>query len=91
MNKDKERNFLIEYFDLCKKHGISIEGCGCCGSPYLSELEPDYWHHAKEEDFINVDDVVRSFNDPKIESEYDLTDEQKKQIGLKAILGNNES
>lgn len=27
--------FLTELTALTKKHGIAIEGCGCCGSPSL--------------------------------------------------------
>lgn len=28
-------NFLNEYKSLCKKYNVSIEGCGCCGSPFI--------------------------------------------------------
>ena len=31
--------FLEELSELTKKYNISIEGCGCCGSPYLVNLE----------------------------------------------------
>ncbi|MGN7135838.1 hypothetical protein [Streptomyces pseudogriseolus] len=29
-------SFLQELTDLTNKYGIVVEGCGCCGSPYLS-------------------------------------------------------
>ena len=29
--------FLLELRELTRKHGISIGGCGCCGSPFLDE------------------------------------------------------
>lgn len=29
--------FLADLSALTKKHGIVIGGCGCCGSPYLTE------------------------------------------------------
>ena len=32
-------NFLKELSDLTKKYNIEIGGCGCCGSPYLNDLE----------------------------------------------------
>jgi hypothetical protein len=36
----KERlkvEFLLELRELTRKYGISIGGCGCCGSPWLDE------------------------------------------------------
>ena len=37
MEKDVE-NFLKELTELTEKYKIVIGGCGCCGSPYLSDL-----------------------------------------------------
>lgn len=31
--------FLKELTELSKKHNILIEGCGCCGSPFLLEAD----------------------------------------------------
>ena len=31
--------FLAELSELTKKYGITINGCGCCGSPWCSRLE----------------------------------------------------
>ncbi len=36
---DRE-SFLRELTELTKKHKIVIGGCGCCGSPFILELEP---------------------------------------------------
>jgi hypothetical protein len=36
---EKERLFLIGLEELSRKTGITIGGCGCCGSPYLQEIE----------------------------------------------------
>lgn len=36
MNK-KHKEFLRELTKLSKKHGVAIDGCGCCGSPFISE------------------------------------------------------
>jgi hypothetical protein len=30
--------FLLELTELSQEHGIKIGGCGCCGSPFLSEI-----------------------------------------------------
>lgn len=29
------RDFLMELSLLCSKHKVTIDGCGCCGSPYV--------------------------------------------------------
>ena len=31
--------FLEELSELTKKYNISINGCGCCGSPYFTRLD----------------------------------------------------
>ena len=36
MNKQSE--FLKDLAALSRKHGITITGCGCCGSPALEDL-----------------------------------------------------
>jgi len=44
MTKDEKRKhdeaaFLKELSELTLKYRLKIGGCGCCGSPFLSELE----------------------------------------------------
>lgn len=34
--QDNLRAFLDALWDLSQKHGFFIEGCGCCGSPFLT-------------------------------------------------------
>lgn len=34
-----EDEFLKELTQLTKKYKIEIKGCGCCGSPYLKNIE----------------------------------------------------
>lgn len=34
----KVRKYLNKLEELCKKYNIGIGGCGCCGSPYLTDL-----------------------------------------------------
>jgi sugar phosphate isomerase/epimerase len=29
--------YMLELRELTRKHGVSIGGCGCCGSPWLDE------------------------------------------------------
>ena len=38
-NGDKERAFLIGLEKLTRETGVKIGGCGCCGSPFMDELE----------------------------------------------------
>jgi len=45
MFTEKEKAFLMDLEDISRKHGIIIEGCGCCGSPGLVLME----HHGKED------------------------------------------
>lgn len=41
MNCEAEREFLEGLRELTLKTGIAIAGCGCCGSPYLVEINKD--------------------------------------------------
>lgn len=53
--KDNEHEFLVGLTELTKKTGIAIGGCGCCGSPYLSEVEigpNDGYKIDSDDDFI---------------------------------------
>lgn len=36
---DEETKFILELTELTRKYGISIGGCGCCGSPWLDHNE----------------------------------------------------
>lgn len=35
-------DFLRDYYYLCIKHGYRIDGCGCCGSPYIVDKDGIY-------------------------------------------------
>jgi hypothetical protein len=39
---DNKLLFLKELSQLTNKYGIYINGCGCCGSPYLTDEEPEF-------------------------------------------------
>lgn len=39
ITEDQIKLFLKELSELSRKHHIYIDGCGCCGSPYLVALE----------------------------------------------------
>ena len=36
--EEREKEFLKELTELSHKHKIFIGGCGCCGSPYLTDF-----------------------------------------------------
>lgn len=49
-----QRKFLLELRELTFKYGISIEGCGCCGSPRFETADvgderAGYLHYYGEE------------------------------------------
>ena len=51
ITRSQMNKFLEELSELTKKYNISINGCGCCGSPYLTSLENEagigddlYWN-----------------------------------------------
>lgn len=37
--RDRIKIFLAELTLLSRKHGLAIEGCGCCESPYIVEAK----------------------------------------------------
>ena len=37
----KEEEFLKEYEKLCRKYNLIISGCGCCDSPFITDVN-DY-------------------------------------------------
>ena len=39
MNNKKVIEFLREYEKLCRKYGLELAGCGCCGSPWVAKIE----------------------------------------------------
>lgn len=56
--------FLKEYERLCNKYKMSIDGCGCCSSPFLTDwnsgefeyidnLENIKYHYAEKSVLIN--------------------------------------
>ncbi len=38
-NEERVTEFLKELTKLSIKHGLFIDGCGCCGSPYICDIE----------------------------------------------------
>ena len=39
VNKEKMNMFLEELSELSNKYGLAIGGCGCCGSPWIDEID----------------------------------------------------
>lgn len=43
MNNEKNLElFLLELAELTKKYNLEISGCGCCGSPYVTNPKGDF-------------------------------------------------
>jgi sugar phosphate isomerase/epimerase len=52
-DQKKVEQYLTRYAALCRKYGLYVGGCGCCGTPFLVE-DPD------EDDIQeNVDHLLR--------------------------------
>lgn len=39
---DRLNNFINELNELTKKYNLIIGGCGCCGSPWIEDLQEEY-------------------------------------------------
>lgn len=50
MDKEKRDAFLRDLHELTQRYGIAIGGCGCCGSPYLYEVNPSECTHYRVDD-----------------------------------------
>jgi hypothetical protein len=51
LEKDNVKEFLRELSKLSRRYKISIGGCGCCGSPFLSPISGDGGRYETSEDF----------------------------------------
>lgn len=52
MNKAKD--FLKEYEKLCQKYGMGLQGCGCCGSPFLEKDKKYIWYINFEDNIVKI-------------------------------------
>lgn len=73
--KEKMFSFLQEYEEICKKYQISIEGCGCCGSPYLFT---DFIEEGKSQYLI--DEVNFDYTEQKVKCGNFTIDELKEKF-----------
>lgn len=39
VQRDRLMTFATEYESLCRKYGLQINACGCCNSPWLTEID----------------------------------------------------
>jgi len=62
--KENRENFLEELAELSHKYGIVIEGCGCCGSPYLNETltENEFYKTGHYEYYNNLEYIIQDKN-----------------------------
>lgn len=50
--------FVKEYIALCRKHGLALCGCGCCGSPSLQQIsEEHFFSRGQGFDCLRFDDA----------------------------------
>ena len=53
----QELEFLKEISEVCRKHKMHLDGCGCCGSPYLSDNRPNGEYVQRVQPAFNDGDV----------------------------------
>ena len=89
INLEKMTEFLQDYEVLCRKHGLYLHGCGCCGSPFLNEMNAeyelffnDYTKHVCYEEYDFYKDEVPYFKDGEIRDEREgvVTTSQEKSV-----------
>ncbi len=56
-SRERFDKFLEELSELSNKYGFVICGCGCCGSPWIDEIDGDF--SADELGFLNGKYEVR--------------------------------
>lgn len=88
--KDRVAKFLVELAALSKKHGVKVDSCGCCDSPWLKTnetIDPRAFYAITVED----DGLLPEFRDLRLivaedgELEADLTQTGKTK-GLYLVL-----
>jgi len=57
---DTKEKFLKEYEILCKKYKIIIDGCGCCGSPFIYSEKEMQDGNFEEELKENIEHLMES-------------------------------
>ena len=89
--------FLKEYQTLCQKYKMGLEGCGCCGSPFI-EIDNECLHHI---DYDYKTDKVKLYDDNErkeveldtyienfLENHKEYKDEQEMDNYLEGMLKN---
>lgn len=64
----KEKEFLKEYELLCQKYKMGLCGCGCCGSPYLNEIDDINYDYELNKIIINhktIDNYFKEVNNER--------------------------
>lgn len=39
--EEREKEFIKDLTKLSRRYGVQIGGCGCCGSPFLGDIQKD--------------------------------------------------
>ena len=62
VDKAAKRRFLDEYEGLVKKHGLMIESCGCCQSPWVVTVGDDPYGRPPEKHIADHLTSLRSYD-----------------------------
>lgn len=58
MTPEKAQEFLDELTILSVKYGITIGGCGCCGSPWIEDLSSSKHYVADDLDLADGSSTI---------------------------------
>ncbi len=65
MNTEQVAAFLAELAELTARHGIKIDGCGCCGSPFLSDKKVGLGYYTVADDPYSFNDTLTWHQQPE--------------------------
>ena len=93
-----EREFLDDLTQLSRNHGVTIGGCGCCGSPFFGETDKAHTGAyivgtgASDLEFMTEEDIrseverLAEYDDP-----YNVEQRGRLEAALEWVVSLNES
>ena len=70
--------FLKEYYRICKKYNIIVNGCGCCSSPFITDVK--YKFDVEDEIRWQIEHLVSTLREIILGKEYGLSEDEMNEI-----------